>query len=628
MAFDTEGNGLHVDDGARVSVVSLAWRNPTGDVESLAVPWGQAGAPGVTEDDRGAWDDLLRVAATWRLVMHHAAHDCAVVQAGTILGWPGADLAPALYWDTLLVERILAPLERIGLEQSAIRRIGADPWKYQVDQAIPRETQTVVYKRLRGEHPWNQKGWATEAREEARRICAERAHQRSRFDLLPWPVIKPYATDDAVNTLLLQEAQEHDLQELSEGERESAMRKVRLCRVLIRMERTGVGFDVKGANRAADILQQLADEAVLQLLPEMLPPTPHNLRRFYYSERGYQPTKWDPKAERFVQSVDDYSRQGLKDQGAPKIDELNEWIDLDRALSMWYKPWPANAGDDGRLRMRIRQAKVTSGRFSGERINLLAIPHETPRPDVVTPIRSLIVAKPGFRLVEVDLSQAEPRIGSKAANCTPLLEEYAKGKGADVYAKSSLELFDQAPCPQHGRGHKGCPECKVFERWRDLCKRLVLSSIYATGAATFVFQVKKFMHEDMSEDDGRTFLGIFREQYPQFKRAERYYKRYVEDHGYVPLALGARRYFQTYEQSYKGFNQRVQGSVAVGMEVLMPLVEEKHPGAMLVQTYDSLLLEVEADDDETPGSVGALMEDTFATIFKVPFIADVKEWNK
>ena len=52
VAVDTEASGLHVDDGARVSVVSAAWRMDDGELHSHAWPFDQGtnGKPGRTGD--------------------------------------------------------------------------------------------------------------------------------------------------------------------------------------------------------------------------------------------------------------------------------------------------------------------------------------------------------------------------------------------------------------------------------------------------------------------------------------------------------------------------------------------------------------------------------------------------
>ena len=43
--FDTETSGLHRDDGAVVTVISLAWREPDGTMYAGAWPFGQGGHP-------------------------------------------------------------------------------------------------------------------------------------------------------------------------------------------------------------------------------------------------------------------------------------------------------------------------------------------------------------------------------------------------------------------------------------------------------------------------------------------------------------------------------------------------------------------------------------------------------
>lgn len=587
VAVDTEGSGLYADDGARVSVISYAWRDSAGTLNARALPFGQGATEGLFDSSvsRGEewWGLVLASLSGCKLIMHNAAHDVPQIAAGAILGYAGVDLEPALAWDTLVVQKHLDPLHRGGLEDSCVRRLGLDPWKAQLDPWIKKSRKKDRYGKL-----------------------------QPHYELLPWDVIEPYATDDAVNTYLLYEDQRKRISS-GEGVHSILKRELALTHLLIKLEYRGIRFDAPACLEEAATLRTRMQSAQALLPPELQPPTPHKINRYYYDNRGYLPTKWDKSKEAFVRSADDLSRKGLRDQGAPYMDELDEWLHLETALTMWYQTWPERVGPDGRLRMRIRQTKVSSGRFSGERVNLLAIPHEVP--DGVRSIRSMISPADGKALYEIDLSQAEVRVGCVAAQCIPMMDEYRKGEGADVYAKAALELFGVTP------------EHSDFKHYRNLCKRLVLATLYAAGAKTVCVQVKKFMGIDMEESEAQGFLDVFREQYPEYKRAERYWMRYVESHGYVKIALGERRYFQPYEATYKALNQRIQASVAVGMKVAMLKVEDECPGAMLLQTHDSLLMEIDQHDKLTVPTTARIMERTFADIFGLPFIAEVKGWE-
>lgn len=599
LIVDTEGSGLYPDDGARVSVISWACR-VRDKIEAGALPFGQ-GPPGQLFDapiDAGldAWERLFERMESSALVFHNAAHDMQELQAGSILGYPGRALVDAFYWDTSVVQRLLDPIEPVALEDSCVRRLGIAAWKWRID----------AYK--------------ASALKVARKLGDFESDER--YDLIPWAAIEAYATEDAVNTLLLYEDQQRRLDEGEDtrtvehtGEvvnvREIIEREHNITRVLFHMETRGVQYDAAASKKAGLELVKRA-EAVAKTLPRKLRPvTPHRICAYYYDFLGYRPTKIDTKTGDPVRSADEFSRNGLREQGAPHIDELDEWSNTETAYTSWYLPWAAYTAPDGRLRMRVRQTKVTSGRFSGERANLLAIPHDDMLPSGVPPVRSFIRPRAGCRLWEVDLGQAEVRVGAVAAQCAPLMEAYYSG--FDVYEVAARDIFGVTR------------EREKFGHYRQLCKRLVLASLYAAGAKTLQVQIKKFMKIDIPESECQEFLTALRARYPEFKRAERQWMRYAEKHGYVPLALGERRYFKPYEEAYKALNQRIQGSVAVTMKLCMIEVEREFPGVLLLQVHDSLLLET--DDDELPEKVASIMTTTFERTFHLPFIAEIKEWH-
>lgn len=575
LVVDTESSGLYADDGARISAVSWACRDGKGRLVAKAIPLGQGVDRLTVPVDE--WESFLTWIGGFRLVFHNAAHDLPMLAAGTMSGYPGVDFVDAFYWDTMIAQRHLDPLSLVGLEASCLRlKLVDEPWK---DRLKPHLKKT-----------------------------------KKRFDLLDWEVIEPYATEDAINTLLLFEDQRRRLIAY-EGSPEILGREMQLAKVLYKMEQRGIGFDATTCEVETAKLETQLQDAVQKLPIEMLSaknsPTPMRICKYYYDQLGYKPTKWDASKREHVRSADEYSRRGLADQGAPFIAELNAWSTLETALTSWYRPYAANTGPDGRLRARMRQTKVSSGRLSAERANLLAIPHDTAMPPGLRTIRSMFAAKPGAQLWEVDLSQAEVRVGVVDAQCRPLIEAYQKGY--DVYALTAKQVFFINP------------EDDDFTLYRNLCKRIVLSSLYAAGAKTLVRTCKQFMGIDLEEEKAQAFLETFRRTYPEFKRRERLWARYVDEHGYVPVALNERRYFQSYEQSYKGFNQRIQSSVAVGMKVAMLKVEEQHPGILLLQTHDSLLLETA--DQNIVDSVAGIMENTFQEIFSLPFTTEVKQWQ-
>jgi hypothetical protein len=131
--------------------------------------------------------------------------------------------------------------------------------------------------------------------------------------------------------------------------------------------------------------------------------------------------------------------RGLRELAEQEIPWAKEWqiyTLLTRAESMYYTGWADKCGPDNRIRARTRQLGTVSTRFSIERANLQAMPHDgklaglafVGLDDLPTP-RQLIARQvtdtmPGWVLMEYDLSQAELRLGALLSKCKKMLEAY------------------------------------------------------------------------------------------------------------------------------------------------------------------------------------------------------------
>jgi hypothetical protein len=204
VACDTETNGLFADDGARVSIVSVAWWNDdhTNDVDGFhassycysadcvvayAFPFDQGvrDKPGrgkrfqldLFQDDdvnlpSAEWWELLGWLSRHNLVMQNAPFDLEKLRVGT-RHWSGLELEDQVVWDTQLGNKELDPQFPTGLKPACERLFGDT------------SDEQAALKPYLG------------------------PQDDPRFDLVPWDVIEPYAVWDAIKTLRLA-AQQRD----------------------------------------------------------------------------------------------------------------------------------------------------------------------------------------------------------------------------------------------------------------------------------------------------------------------------------------------------------------------------------------------------------------------------------
>lgn len=550
VAIDTEGSGLHVDDGARVSLVSLAWLEDD-EVKSLALPFGQ-GDVGTLFGyaDRGPWEwlELCEWLQQRQLVAHNAPHDILQLEAGTVTGYAGVDLLEQLVGDTMLNAWVLEPQADIGLDKVSERLFGVGK-----DQAI---------------NEWFKKSG------KKRKPMARGGAKR--YDLVPIDVIGGYASTDAELALRVWLTQQQWMKEGFEWAEPIIAHEMDVMRVLIKMMRRGIEFDRSAADWASKLAAEIEKD-----LGEALPflATEDGARRFFYEIKGALPHCVTPGGKKSVAEC--CVRQLI----AENIEGADDWATFQkvkRARSMWYDGYGQRCGADGRLRTDFKQAGVVSYRFASQRVNLQALPHDykldrlsalgLPNP------RTMFIARDGYDLYELDLAQAELRIGAKYARCESMLAILEEG--GDLHGETANRLFHVQP----GDGD--------WKMYRQVAKRANFSFIFEVGPKTFMHDLEKQTGIRITLEESAEIVQLWRDLYPEFGKANRKATRMAESRGYVKLPGGRMRWFKPYEDLHKAFNQAVQGSLAQMFKVWMVSVDRRIPGTLVLVVHDSQVLEV------------------------------------
>lgn len=645
ITVDIEGSGLHPDDGATVSVVSFAYRDPTDQsLISQAVPfdqglhsplgekvltpatqkrikkwpeWAQEEvAPNRPPED---FDRLLRTLEPLDLIFHNAKFDLMFLEWG-LRGHPGRNLQSSLVWDTMVAQWVREPQMPKGLKPSAVR--------LELTEAGMEDAEAEALK------PW----------------LGPKSGKNSdpRFDLVPWSVMEPYARVDAELTLLLWEYQNDRLDpEADEDFWGPFWEEMSFLHVLRNMERRGVGFDAQSCRAAAEVLRD-EQRVSAQLLPfkgSTGGPTPNAARKFFFATgpRDEEPIR--PGTEDFrgiapfpdkmtaggktappQPQVDEETITRLVAQGVPWAEEYANHEGLKSAISKWYDPWPQACGLDGRLRTSYKQGGTVSGRLAVGRVQLQAIPHDYLMPSKSVPsIRSFFRPAPGYRLLEFDVSQAEIRLATAIAQCWPMLEGIERGDDSHSIACKLMFGVDESD--------------PNWDRYRQIAKRCNLGILYGAGAKVIREQLLKFANMDVSLNEVRGWINDWKGAFSPFTRALEKAQKQAERWGFVRLYNGRQRWFSDYEPSHKAFNQIVQGSLAEIMKAVMIDIDRMWPNELLLQIHDSVVMEVpERFVEDRSAAVCDLMKDRFERAVwvpwepggdpvRVPFASDVKEWK-
>ena len=699
VAVDTETSGLFVDDGARCSTVSIAFGEDTfankwadflgmtdasmGEmshvwdggiysygaelvdkdtkyyrtVVSFAWPVDQGVANSGKKEDTGyatMWPDADNLSeAEWRallewlslvgaehgLVYHHAKFDLHILEAGS-RRWPGigACLDQYTVWDTQNVCSLIYPTSPL------VPRHTTDGLKY-----LPTTSLKPTAAHLWGEHE-------TDEQDVIKRYLRKHKLPTGRWDLMPWDVISKYAEEDARKTIRLMWKQQFDIRAGNAGQwldgkygmltaSEAIQRRLNTSLFLKRMERRGLPFNVKKSLKIAQKLERI--EATIEAQLPFKPTLPA-AKDYWFTEAGLDLTPYS-----------------TTDKGAPQINEAiinkmikaevpyaKEWRDLQKvrtANERWYSGYASMAGSDGRLRASFRQNGTVSGRFSVERVQVQAIPHDY-RLDafdvldgIPTP-RALIAAgvPKGWRLWELDLQQAELRVAAFFAKCVTMLRLI--DEGADLHAVTAQELFNISP------------DDPLWGKMRTIAKRSNFGLIFGSGAETFKADLEKQTGIVITLAEANRIVRGWNDIYPEFRRAIADTQRRVERRmgqpdygrgvGWIGTHNGERRWWVPGEDTHKGFNQRVQPNLAqFGMDWWMdvddrmmehygdePIVENgEYVGrvGVVLSVHDSIgLLIKDGDEHLIDWSVQRgvdLWEERFPGL---PGGVDAKEWGK
>jgi DNA polymerase I-like protein with 3'-5' exonuclease and polymerase domains len=592
ISVDTETSGLYVDEGARVSAVSVGWLDSRNRIRSYAWPFdhGQLDKPGLStpslfdsvEDEtnlsRAEWSMLMKWIARQRVVMHNAKFDLLMIYAGLRrYRGTGVDLLLSVWWDTQNAQWVLEPEERSSLKPTAARL------------------------------------WGESEADEQAALKPYLSTNGNRFDLVPWEIMQPYAAKDAELTLRLYL---HQMSILEEGEgvgslEEQCEMELQVMGVLTKMAYRGIGYDVEQSR-----IESAKAKRLLLQLQQALPfkPTPAGARGYFFKQMGAMP---HCVTEKSGPSVSECCVRSLILQGTPHAREFAQLQKVVHAIGKYYDGYADACGEDGRLRTDYWQAGTSTMRFASRRVNLQAIPQDF-RMEVLTDAgivapKSLFKPRRGYELWEFDLAQAEVRVAAKVAGCKTWLDMFNSEEVRDLHSETSIQLFGDYE----------------YEH-RQMAKRANFSLIYGVGARTFKQDTEKITGLILSEGEAKRLVDTWRGLYPEFGKAARKTEKVAERQGYVTLLDGRRRYFTALEKMqdlHKAFNAVIQGSIAQFVKRWMIDVEATHE-CVILQIHDSIVVEIPAkrakaicDDIIERGSAMA------TEFFGVTMQAEAKQWK-
>ena len=150
----------------------------------------------------------------------------------------------------------------------------------------------------------------------------------------------------------------------------------------------------------------------------------------------------------------------------------------------------------GRLPIPLRYYAAHTGRWGGDdKVNMQNLPRNSP-------LKQAIFAPQGYMFVDSDSSQIEARTLAWLAQQNDLVEAFENGE--DVYKIMASAIYGK-PVEEIGKGE------------RFVGKTTILGAGYGMGANKFKAQLKVF-GVDLSEEECKRIISVYRETYPQIPK--------------------------------------------------------------------------------------------------------------
>ena len=422
------------------------------------------------------------------------------------------------------------------------------------------------------------------------------------WDMIPYEVMKDYAAMDAVCTFLIYEK---FLPKVEENDRlNNVYRNILLpaTEFLLDVESNGVPFDRERLEKSTVLMQEDINKAVESLYEfkevqmfekaqgkDFNPNSTMQLRSLLFDYIGLKPTGKktgtgadSTDAEVLGQLAEEHAVPQLVLDIRQKVKIKSTYLDkIIPALDM-----------DSRLRTGFNLHGTTSGRLSSSgKMNMQQIPRDNPI------VKGCIRAKPGNKIVAMDLTTAEVYCAAVLANDTALQQVFQDGGN---FHSNIAKLVFNLPCEVD-------EVAEYYSTERQMAKAVTFGIMYGAGPKKISEQVTKDSGTYFSTSQAKEVIEDYFKQFFMLKKWLDNCKKVIEKQGFIYSFFGRKRRLPNVKSTDRaiaahevrsGINSLVQ-SVASDINLLgavdaqRELKEKKVPAKIFALVHDSILAEVE-----------------------------------
>jgi DNA polymerase I len=386
-----------------------------------------------------------------------------------------------------------------------------------------------------------------------------------------------------------------------------------LCRVLAKMESTGVKIDVaflaKISKEMAGELEKIVFDIYALAGKEFNINSTAQLSDILFNQLKLKPMHKTTKKTAFSTDVT-VLMELAKLHDLPR--RILDYRKLQKLKSTYVDALPklVNA-KTGRVHTSYNQAVAATGRLSSTDPNLQNIPIRSEEGSQIR--KAFIPTDPQHKILAADYSQIELRVLAHFADEQPLIESFRNGE--DIHKRTASEVY-------------GVDIAAVTPEMRRIAKTANFAVIYGVTAYGLSQQ------SNMTVPEAKEFIDIYFKRYPKIRRFIDGTIVDARDKGYVTTLFERRRYLpeiNSKNTALRQFAERtavntvIQGTAADMIKIAMIQIDGAMQGMkskMILQVHDELVFDAHTSEiDALKAIVREKMEECVS--LAVPITVDM-----
>lgn len=381
------------------------------------------------------------------------------------------------------------------------------------------------------------------------------------WSAIPFDVMKTYAAMDALVTFLIYEKFKKEVYKDAKLVKVYERLLIPGTRFLIDAQDNGVPFDRKRLYFAQDAMQTDIDNAIAKLYEndkirkfEEIMGKPFNpnstvqLRSLLFDYLGLKPT--GKKTGTGAESTDAEVLKELTEQSdVPQL--ILDIRQKSKIKNTYLDKIIPQLDRDSRLRTSFNLHGTTSGRLSSSgKLNMQQLPRDNPT------VKGCIKAKPGNKIVSMDLTTAEVYVAAVLAEDRELMDVFKSG--GNFHSTIAHKVF-KLPCDVSEVAEK-------YPDKRQAAKAVTFGIMYGAGPAKISEQVTKDSGKYFSKAEAEEVIKDYFKAFHKLKKWINANQSFIDKNGFVYSYFGRKRRLPNVKSENKGVRSH---SIRSGLNFLV-----------------------------------------------------------